>query len=276
MIGPRRDATFEVVSSLDRFFDEPKRRILVHRSFAYWQAARSVFGSIIWGRPDVQDVEQMCEAHEVGANPLFRGHTSLVDIRALESVDLLAFAKLLAYVISRREAWSPNVARQVVLYRGGYAHAVVLGMFGMLRPEHPVSFIDDVEQAYDTVGAGHVRDEIELLREELLGDSEIVRRVLSALESLPARSSSRVVAAKLGMSERSLQRHLARVGTSLGEQRQRHIVRVSERLLIGTRLDLAAIAADAGATSASHLVLLYRRYHGMTPGEYRERHRERP
>ncbi len=264
-----RAPSFLEVGSLDRFFDEPARRVVVHRSFAYWQAERRAFGSIIWGRPDSEDVAQMAAAHEVGAHPLFRGHTSLVDIRALESVDLLAFARLLAYVVARRDAWSPNVSRQVVLYEGGYAHAVVLGMFGMLRPSHPVVFFDDPDEAYAAVGADDVQNEVEAIRTRILGLTDVVRRVQRAMDDLPVRASARTIAAKVGMSVRSLQRHLAQSGTSLTEQRQKHVVRASERLLAGTELDLAAIAAEVGASSAPHLVALFRRHHGTTPGEFR-------
>ena len=86
--------TFQAVSELDAFFGQPARRYVVRRSFAYWQAERRAFGIILWGRPDEADVDKICAAHEVGANPLFRGHTSLVDLRAVEAVDLLAFDRL--------------------------------------------------------------------------------------------------------------------------------------------------------------------------------------
>src|SRR5262245_14307426 len=122
-------STFHAVSDLRSFFGKPARRYVVHRSFAYWQAERRVFGIMIWGRPDEADVDEICAAHEVGADPLFQGHTSLVDVRAVEAVDLLAFDRLLAYLKKRRDDWSPNVSQQAVLHRGGFAHATVAGMF---------------------------------------------------------------------------------------------------------------------------------------------------
>jgi AraC-like DNA-binding protein len=263
-------STFQLVPELTAFFDEPARRYVVRRSFAYWQAERRVFGIIIWGRPDELDVDEICAAHEVGANPLFRGHTSLVDLRALEAVDLLAFGRLLAYLKKRRDAWSPMVSRQAVLHRGGFAHATVAGMFEFLRPGHPVVFFDDAEAAYDVVGASDVRADVEELRLTLLGTPNIVRRVRTAFEVLPAEAGVAEVARTLGMSVRSLQRHLSAAGRSLRSERQAHIVRVSERLLEDTELDLEAIAARVGASSASHLVMLFRQHRGTTPGAIRE------
>lgn len=261
--------TFQAISELDAFFGQPARRYVVRRSFAYWQAERRAFGIILWGRPDEADVDNICAAHEVGANPLFCGHTSLVDLRAVEAVDLLAFDRLLAYLKKRRDDWSPNVSQQAVLHRGGFAHATVAGMFQFLNPGHAVAFFDDPVQAYDAVGASDVRDELEELRGTLLDLPEIVRRVQTAFEVLPSRAGFADVARSVGTSVRSLQRHLARVGSSLRTERQNHVLRASERLLEGTDLDLDAIAAQVGVSSASHLVTLFRLRRGTTPGAYR-------
>lgn len=263
-------STFEHVSDLKAFFAEPARRYVVRRSFAYWQAERRVFGIIVWGRPDEADVDEICAAHEVGADPLFKGHTSLVDLRALESVDLLAFGRLLAYLKKRRAAWSPMVSQQAVLHAGGFAHATVVGMFELFRPQHAVAFTDDASTAYASVGASDVAREVEALRQTLLGTPEIVRRVQSAFEGLHLRAGVADVARRLGMSARSLQRHLTEAGSSLRSERHGYMLRTSERLLEETELDLEAIAAAVGASSASHLVTLFRQHRGTTPGAIRE------
>jgi AraC-like DNA-binding protein len=263
-----------IAAPLSEFFGPPAWRYVVHPSFCYWQAERRVFGTIIWGRPNEADVVQMCAAHEVGADRLFRGHTSLVDVRALESVDLLAFKSLLAYVQKRRDAWSPNVARQAVLHGGGFAHATVVGMFQFLRPRHPVFFCDEPNAAYAAVGATDEQGELEALRESLLGVPSIVRRVHAAFDTLPPRAGIDAVAKNMGMSVRSLQRHLAVEGTSLQHERQRHVLRASEQLLEATALDLDSIAAHVGAASATHLIALFRRYHQTTPGEFRDARRQ--
>jgi AraC-like DNA-binding protein len=266
--------TFTCVPNLEAFFEAPARRYVVRRSFAYWQAERRAFGIILWGRPNEDDVDEICAAHEVGANPLFRGHTSLVDLRGLEAVDSLAFGRLLAYLKRRRDAWSPMVSRQAVLHRGGFAHATVAGMFQFLRPGHPVIFFEDPHEAYEAIGASDVHAEVEALRQGLLGSPEIVQRVRAAYDNLHAGASVADVAKALGMSLRSLQRHLCAVGSSPRTERQEHVVRVSERLLEDTELDLAAIAAHVGVSSASHLVMLFRQHRGSTPGAIREARRK--
>jgi len=266
---------FHLVSELDAFFGPPAHRYVVRRSFAYWQAERRVFGIMMWGRPEEQDVLEMAAAHEVGADPLFRGHTSIVDVRGLEAVDALAFETLLAYLKKRREAWSPNVAQQAVLHRGGLAHASVAGMFQFLNPSHPVRFFEDPVLAFEAVGAADVREELEALRGQLLALPDAVRRVRAALDTMPPDAGFAELARRLGTSMRSLQRHLAECGTSLRAERQLAIVRGAERLLETTDLDLEAIAAQAGASSASHLVTLFRQHRGITPGVFRAERRAR-
>ena len=230
---------------------------------------------MIWGRPDETDAAEIVSAHEVGANPMFRGHTSLVDVRGLEAVDLLSFQKLLALLKARRDAWSPNVAKQVVLHGGGLAHASVAGMFQFLEPAHPVSFHEDVTAAYEAAGAADVREEVEALRSELFAVPEAVRRVRATLETMPHDASPSAVAKRLGTSVRSLQRHLAEHGTSLRAERQISLLRAAERLLAGTEMTIDAVAAAVGASSASHLVTMFRTHRGTTPAAYRAERRAR-
>ncbi|WP_169927641.1 AraC family transcriptional regulator [Labilithrix luteola] len=269
---------FTLVPSLQEFFGPPARRYVLRRSFAYWQAERRVFGMMMWGRPEEADVLEMVEAYEVGANPLFRGHTSLVDVRDLESVDLMSFETMLAHLKQRRDAWSPNVGKQVVLHRGGFAHAAVVGMFQFLKPAHPVEFCEDPGAAFEAVDAVDVRDEVEALKARLLGLPEPVRRLRAALDALPPDVAPAAIAKHLGTSIRSLQRRLTECGTSLRAEKQLHILRSAERLLETTELDLDALAARVGASSGSHLVTLFRQHHKTTPGAFRiARHRaQRP
>lgn len=272
---PRRAAPFSLVPDLEAFFGPPARRYVVRRTFSYWQLERRVFGIVIWGRPDESDAEEIAAAHEVGANPMFRGHTSLVDVRGLEAVDLLSFQKLLALLKERRDAWSPNVSKQAVLHGGGLAHAAVAGLFQFLAPAHPVSFFEDARAAYEAIGAGEVADEVEALRSDLLAVPEAVRRVRATLATMPREASPSAVAKQLGMSVRSLQRHLAEHGTSLRAERQIRLVRAAEELLVGTEMTIDAIAAATGASSASHLVTMFRTHRGTTPAAFRAERRAR-
>lgn len=273
MHGSPPASTFIPVPNVNDLLGTPARRLVVHRSFAYWQAEDRAFGSMIWGRPDESDVDQMCAAHEVGANPKFTGHASIIDLRAIVGVDFLAFDRLLTYLKARRDAWSPTVSRQVVLHSGGFAHSTVVGMFQFLSPGHRVIFSDDPANAFELAGVSDVFAELETIRAGLLGTPQIVIETRTALEALPPRAGTEAIAKHMNTSERSLQRRLAEVGTSLRAERQNHTVRVSERLLLETELDLDAIAAHVGLSSASQLVRVFRKSRGVTPGALRQQQR---
>lgn len=119
--------------------------------------------------------------------------------------------------------------------------------------------------------AGELVEPYESLREGLLGAPDIVRRVRVALDTDEGMPSTVELARQLGVSVRSLQRHLREAGTTLRAVRVEHVVARVERLLEGTELDLGAIAAlvGVGVGSASRLVGLFRHARGTTPGAFR-------
>jgi AraC-like DNA-binding protein len=95
--------------------------------------------------------------------------------------------------------------------------------------------------------------------ENLLGDS---------IETRPAGSE---LAARLGLSLRTLERHLAREGTSLRQLRDQSGRAMFESLLRGPGMGLAAVAARLGYCDESALSRATRRWYGCTAAEARRR-----
>ncbi len=60
-------------------------------------------------------------------------------------------------------------------------------------------------------------------------------------------------------------------GESIGEFVQRQRVELSKRLIARGELPLAGIAIDAGFSDQSHFNRIFKRYLGITPGEFRRR-----
>ncbi|MFT3842161.1 MAG: AraC family transcriptional regulator [Myxococcaceae bacterium] len=228
-------------------------------------------GTMMFGKPLEADIQAMIPFFEVGADPRFKGHSSFVDCRGLESVDALAFAKLLAYLNSRRHVWGPNVGRQAILHPMGMVGVLVAGALHVVKPPYPFdSFGADSQRAFEWSGVGDLHADVEALREAAGGTPELLRRLRPVLRQEPQLENADV-AKRLGFSERTLQRRLVALGTSLRDERQRLVVTQVEELLAGTDLDLDAIAAQVGLSSASHLVTRFRAVHGVTPGEWRTR-----
>ncbi|MDF3931823.1 AraC family transcriptional regulator [Pseudomonas citronellolis] len=82
---------------------------------------------------------------------------------------------------------------------------------------------------------------------------------------------SREVARRLGLSERTLQRHLAAEGQTfqaLGDGIRR---RLAERLLLESRLDLNGIAQCLGYAEAASFSRAFVRWNGVSPGRWKRR-----
>jgi AraC family transcriptional regulator, transcriptional activator FtrA len=109
---------------------------------------------------------------------------------------------------------------------------------------------------------------VESLRSSLIDVPEITSKLRAVLRERGLISTAEVARA-LGLSQRTLQRQLEHAGTSYREERDRYLSIRIEELLAGTELDLDAIAAEVGLSSASHLVAHFRATHGTTPGVWR-------
>jgi AraC-like DNA-binding protein len=260
---------FVAASGPRDFLGRPARRYFGGRCFLYWQDGERAFGTVMWGRPLEADIEAMIPFFEIGVDPRFAGHASFVDCRALDSIDVLAFAKLLAYLVSRRHAWGPNVGRQAILHPDGLVGTMVAGALHVARPPYPFAcFHGDGADAFTWCGTPDLHADVEALRAGLICSPEITRGVHAVLQKRGLVDADEVAHA-IGVSQRTLQRRLAEEGTTFRKERDRFLSLEIERLLAGTQLDLDAIAAQVGLSSASHLVAHFRATHGTTPGAWR-------
>ena len=109
------------------------------------------------------------------------------------------------------------------------------------------------------------------LLDSLSRHSGIATRIASLLatqltNTLPDKS---LIAAQLGMSERTLQRRLKEEGTSFQEilDNTRHYL--ARELLRNTALALGDVAAQLGFAEPSAFFRAFKKWEGCTPGQYR-------
>lgn len=104
----------------------------------------------------------------------------------------------------------------------------------------------------------------------------LVNRIVSYVEERPEVNRVAQVAARFAVSERTLQRLLARrVGLSpkwLIQRRRLH--EAAERLRAGGDVDLAGVAHDLGYTDQAHFTRDWRSVTGLTPGRFAAETRE--
>lgn len=262
--------TFTTTSELAQFFETPVvDRVLVRRTFAFWQSSHRVHGTVMWGRPNEDDVIAMCDVWDTHMRSPFGRDPTLTDIRALESVDLLAFERLMRTFAERGSVWTAHTGPQAIVHAGGLAGAAILGALQLVGSGYDLRAFDAPGPALAWLDAKEVEPDYGSLRASLLDAPDIVRRVRAVLDEAPQAASADTIARRLGLSVRSLQRHLSNAGTSVRAERMHHLVTRAERLLEGTELDLGAIAAMLELGSAAQLVSMFRSVRGTTPGAFR-------
>lgn len=260
---------FQIVSSVEPMVSSPGDFALVRRNFCFWQSRHRAHGTIMWGRATEEDVVEACQIWDAHLRSPHGAEPTLTDVRAFEWMDLLAFDRLVRTFIERRADWTALAGPQAILHRGGYGAAVILGALQVAGQGYRIGSFDAQPAALGWLGKRMLAEDYGRLRASLVAEPELVRRVRATLDERDAPLAPEQVARRVGLSLRSLQRHLASAGTSLREERRRHVVSRAEKLLIGTDLDLGAIAAMLGVESPSRLISMFRAEHKLTPGEFR-------
>ncbi|MFE8072224.1 AraC family transcriptional regulator ligand-binding domain-containing protein [Marinobacteraceae bacterium S3BR75-40.1] len=114
-------------------------------------------------------------------------------------------------------------------------------------------------------------------REEIKSDDvhEVVTQVREHVLNFPGRQSTlERTAQTLGMSARSLRRHLGMAGYSFREIRNEIRETFATRFLTDTSLPLDAIASKLGFSDQASFTRAYRAWTGSTPGDVRRQSRE--
>ena len=79
------------------------------------------------------------------------------------------------------------------------------------------------------------------------------------------------VAKELNMTQRTLQRRLKEEGTSYAQLRDSVRFRFAEEYLRDPVMDMATIAANLGFSEPANFYAAFKRWQGMSPGEFRKR-----
>ncbi|TAK78939.1 MAG: AraC family transcriptional regulator [Aquabacterium sp.] len=124
---------------------------------------------------------------------------------------------------------------------------------------HQASYLGTVTRAETALASAHART----------GIADRVRELL--LTRFPTQPSPATAASHLGMSERSLRRHLAASGVSYVQLLNECLRIMAERLLADRRQSIKQISQELGFSSVTSFHRAFRRWTGMTPVGWRER-----
>lgn len=165
-----------------------------------------------------------------------------------EDVDVAALSRPALSAVPSHEAGIGEEAARLLLnlIAGGVAPAAPV-----LLPPGPV-----IERASSSA--------------EAVGDDEIAAALRHIRGTATTKLGVDAVVAAVGGCRRSLERRFAQVlGRSIYDCIIAARLRVAKDLLRTTVLPLGRVAASSGFTTAQHLCDVFRRWEGMTPGQYR-------
>lgn len=139
---------------------------------------------------------------------------------------------------------------------------------GTLR--FPTALLDAPLPGHDHLVYDTLRLQVESLMATRYQRLDLVQALRQAVfRSLPRVPDAAELAALIGQSERSMRRQLAKRELSVPDVVQRCQRELSERLLREGLLSIKQIANETGFSSSSCFHRAFRRWHGVTPSEWR-------
>ena len=246
-------------------------------TYLMWCAARDLVGSLQWGIPSDRDVRDMFALMDFLEHPsLARTGSVLMDCRDIQRVDADIMIGFVERARTQLPRWSPRIAAQAVIVPAGVGGILLAGGLPLLAPTHPFRFVSTLDDAVAFLGHPGVRAahaEACAIATTVQGTLALVARARSAIAADLIGASVEGCALALAVSGRTLQRELARAGTSFSDElRRARVAAANDELRLGdAKFDVIATRTGFGTSSRMNEAL--RRELGATARELRDRHR---
>jgi AraC-like DNA-binding protein len=267
-------------ATLEEFAAAPLGRFVAGTSFAHFCATPSLWGVILWGRPDEEEAFALGRSLVLELDARIRPHASLVDASGLEGGDPTAFRAAERYLRHNGPALAARVSRLALVRPSGMGGAIVAGAFEVLPRPYPVAVFGDVAAAFAWLAAEGSPELpadgaalVAAIRAAATGTPPLLgglRALLDERHDLGVAQAAR----RLGLSQRTLQRRLGELGTTFQDELAAARVRHAKQLLLDGDAPLTRIAFDVGCSSLQHFSALFRERTGESPSAFRKRHRQ--
>jgi len=255
----------------EQFVAAPVGGYVIGRTFLVWCASPTLSGTTVWGAPDQSDAREMVGLWE--HDHQLRGFDSVLDAQRMRWVDLDCFTVVSGYIRTHLARYPRILRRQAVIVpREPLAGSIVAGAPLLLELGHAWRAFTDENAALawlERDDVGEVWREVGTLVDDARAQSATLADLRDYLVRNPRAASLDEVSRTLGLSTRSLQRHLRRSGSSFRDEVRRARAEAAARLLAGTELKLEAIANQIGYASLSHFTDAFVEATGQQPQAYR-------
>jgi AraC-like DNA-binding protein len=246
---------------------------LVGRTWIYFCASPALYGFIMFGESDDLDLRDICQIIERELEEA-TVHAAYLDAKRLEGLKPAALVRLGETFTRRREAMKKSITRVAMVQPPAFLGALFAGLHVVLPRPVPSRRFSTAADAlawlkWDDHSLVSRLDQLVLA---VTGTSAVLSSLRKVLEERPGQVALNEAARIVGLSPRSLQRHLKEAGRSFRSEAAEAQIRVAQRLLTDTEEKLVTVATRIGS-SPQHFSALFRKVSGESPRRWRERSR---
>jgi AraC-like DNA-binding protein len=260
------------IATMHEFVEAPIGRWAQASPLLAWAATPKLCGLVYTGHIGNADVPNLRALGGLPLHPSFeRPYRAILDCGGVTGMESAAFAYLVEH--SREIASTgPLIERVAYVLPAGMPGATALGVFHQhVAPIIDMRFVDSLEIAIDVVEADEFRAEIVELREIAQGRG-LLESMRAILREDP-RLTLAVVAARLGVSTRTLQRACMNAGSSYRDETATARFAFADELLRSSKDKIEVIARRAGYASATSFARRFRDTYGISPAQFRDQPR---
>lgn len=266
-------------TSLGDYLESPPGKWVSGERWLHFCATKPwLSGVLIWGHVDETTIDVVLRCATAVHAAIPEPHPALIDGARATSYDLGIFTMGHAY-LSQHGKDLGRVSQLAGVRPFGPVGALMEGFFRVVPEPYPVRVFGEREEALGWLGREQhaaLIAEAEHLAGAVTATSRILGDLHRAIETRLADSDLARTAKELGLSVRSLQRHLSAEGTSFQRELSMVRVRVAQRLMLDGSTSLAEVAEKAGFSSPAKFSVAFRKVTGTTPSEWRDARRSPP
>jgi AraC-like DNA-binding protein len=256
------------------FLRAPVGRFTLTTSSLVWCSSASLCGALFWGRPGEAETRAIFRIFDQYEHAMAIPFDVILDVREVEVVEPGALAVLFAWIVQHRATLRRRVRLQASVIRAGPVGFLFAGLLPALGRTHRSRAFTDPAEAFRVL-AGDAGLEVALEVEGIAARARALPRELQLVRALLAARVDTTLdqaATQLGVSARSLQRILARQGTTFHDEVVAARLALAQKILLTTDQKLAGVGARVGISERA-LTLLFRAQTGLAPAEWRKRQR---
>lgn len=257
------------VGSLDAFIESPGLRYYVARKYAALCPSDTFSATTSWDFHETTEIRELGRVMDAFTAPGRARQRVLADAEFVTTTSPFSYTALTEYLTRSRVRLSRGIEKLAIVRPAGFPGAVLTGMCSLV-PLPTVQLFDALLPALHWLQVDADSQTVKLIQD--LRHPVVENKLLAHLRRLLmelARVSLPEAARRLGVSRRTLQRHLMAARTTFQTEATTAKLHHAQGLMLSSPLSLTAIACELGFASLQHFSASFRSVHGETPSSWR-------